>query len=267
MKHQTSHQLLKRSFYVSKTLAGNLASELWSTHNSSSILSDPAGAWSSLWPKDPGLAVLFSVVPVPSTSLIRPEDSAIRRRRAFSSAVETLARCFFSGLPRKPSTGSVPSWVFSGVSVSVVVFGGVMERSAAGGVVPEAGVLAEFSALLEPGSAECWRLSCEMVSVFFLFKMARWNCTHANLANTFFQLSLALDVVGRQELVVFFILLIVGLAKDSIIVVIVIAVHFIVALLAFASRFLIPEIQESHCATGLEGSKIGKVRLQRFPLR
>lgn len=260
MKHQTNHQLLKRSFYVFKTLAGNLASELLSIHSSSSILSDPAGAWSSLSPKDPVLAVLFSVVPVPSTSLIRPEDSAIRRRRAFSSAVETLARCFFSGLPRKPSTGSVLGWVFSGVSVSVVVFGGVAERSAAGGVVPEAGVLAEFSALLEPGSAECWRLSCEMVSVS-LFKIVPWNCTYANLANTLFQLSLALDVVGRQELVVLFILLIIGLAQDRVVVVIVIAIHFIVDLLAFASRFLIPEIQESHCATGLEGSKIGKVRL------
>lgn len=152
----------------SDPLASNLVTEPFSIQSSSSIFSDSVGARSSLLPKDPVLAVLFSFVPVPSTSLMRPEDSAMRRRRAFSSAVETLARCFFSGLPRKPSTASVLGWDFSGASVSVIVFGGVVDRSVAGGVVPEAGVLAEFS-LLEPGSAECCRFSCEIVSASVLY--------------------------------------------------------------------------------------------------
>jgi len=132
-------------------------------HSSSSIFSDLIGVWSSLSSEDPVPAVVFSFMPVPSTPSIRPEDSAIRRRRAFSSAADTLARCFFSGLPRKPSTVSTLGWDFSGVSVSVAIFGGVIERSA-GGVVPEAAVLPKLSVLLEPGSAECCRLSYEIVS-------------------------------------------------------------------------------------------------------
>lgn len=100
-------------------------------------------------------AVLSSVVPVPNTSLIRPDDSAIRRLKAFSSAVETLARCFFSGLPNNPSAASVADGANSDGSVT---FGGVVERSVAG-VGPEAGV--SVSTLPVNGSAECWRLSCE----------------------------------------------------------------------------------------------------------
>lgn len=44
---------------------------------------------------------------------------------------------------------------------SEMVLGGVVERSVAGGVVPETGVPLEFvSPFSVEGSAECWRLSC-----------------------------------------------------------------------------------------------------------
>lgn len=86
---------------------------------------------------------------------MRPDDSAIRRRRAFSSAPETLARCFFKGLPRKASVtspvGGAGSDGFTGVAL-----GGVMERPViGGGVVPDAGVSLEVAPPLEGGSAEC----------------------------------------------------------------------------------------------------------------
>lgn len=164
----------------STSLIRGLVSEVLPIQSSSSMFSDLIGASSSLSPKDP-VAVLFSFEPDPSTSLIRPEDSAIRRRRAFSSAVETLARCFFSGLPRNPSTASALAGGFSGVSVSVFIFGGVMDRSMAGGVVPVPGVLAEVSALIEAGSAECWRLSCGIVSTCMLTTVdlhLRESCEH-----------------------------------------------------------------------------------------
>lgn len=102
----------------------------------------------------------------PRTSLILPDDSAIRRLKAFSSAVETLARCFFRGLPKSPSDSSVAGWVGSGPGTVAVPLGGVAERSVAGGVSPEPepGVSAESPALPPGGSAECWRLSCSTVS-------------------------------------------------------------------------------------------------------
>lgn len=105
---------------------------------------------STLSPNEPVLAVLGSFVPVPNTSLIRPDDSAIRRRKAFSSAVETLARCFFSGLPKNPSAGSAAE---GGCSDGSATLGGVVDRSVAGGVAPEAGV--SESPAPEKGSAEC----------------------------------------------------------------------------------------------------------------
>lgn len=93
----------------------------------------------------------------PRTSLILPEDSAIRRLRAFSSAVETLARCFFRGLPNSPSDSSEAGWLGSGPGALEDPFGGVAERSVVGGVdpEPEAGVSAESAALPAGGSAEC----------------------------------------------------------------------------------------------------------------
>lgn len=102
-------------------------------------------------------------VPVPRTSLIRPEDSAIRRRRAFSSAVETLALCFFSGLPTNPSGPLMVGIGCSGAAELAAAFGGVMDRSGAGGVVPEAGVSVDSAPLPLKGSAECWRLSFKHV--------------------------------------------------------------------------------------------------------
>lgn len=92
----------------------------------------------------------------PRTSLILPEDSAIRRRSAFSSAVETLARCFFKGLP-KASERSAVGCDGSGPDVDAVALGGVAERSFAGGVdpEPEAGVSVESPTLPPGGSAEC----------------------------------------------------------------------------------------------------------------
>lgn len=79
-----------------------------STHNSSSWFCDcaaGAGGWDPrLSPNEIPPGVLDSLVlEAPRTSVILLDDSAIRRRREFSSACETLARCFFSGLPRNPS--------------------------------------------------------------------------------------------------------------------------------------------------------------------
>lgn len=82
----------------------------------------------------------------------------MRRRRAFSSAVETLARCFFNGLPNCPSETSATGWGGSeGPDPVVAGFGGVAERSFTGGVDPdpEAGVSTESPALPPGGSAEC----------------------------------------------------------------------------------------------------------------
>lgn len=56
-----------------------------------------------------------------------------------------------------------------------------MDRSMAGGVVPVPGVLAEVSALIEAGSAECWRLSCGIVSTCMLTTVdlhLRESCEH-----------------------------------------------------------------------------------------
>lgn len=93
------------------------------------------------------------------TSLIRPEDSAIRRRSAFSSAPDTLARCFFRGLPMKESADASPANEEAGsTGLAGVDFGGVVDRpSLAGGVLPDADAEDSGSGALAlaTGSAEC----------------------------------------------------------------------------------------------------------------
>lgn len=78
-------------------------------YSSSSFMGGPADISGVRLRLSPNVAVevdFDSGAEDPRTSLIRPEDSAIRRLRAFSSAVETLARCFFNGLPKSPSDNS-----------------------------------------------------------------------------------------------------------------------------------------------------------------
>lgn len=126
-------------------------------HSSSSSSSTlRAGLLSILAPNAPEVVLLGSSEFVPRTSLIRPDDSAIRRRSAFSSAVETLARCFFNGLPIKLSADSAAGADGSDIPGAVdSLFGGVVARSSAGGVVPEAVVPLGLSTLRLLGSAEC----------------------------------------------------------------------------------------------------------------
>jgi hypothetical protein len=78
-------------------------------YSSSSFAGGPADISGVRLRLSPNVAVevdFASGAEEPRTSLIRPDDSAIRRRNAFSSAVETLARCFFKGLPKSPSDSS-----------------------------------------------------------------------------------------------------------------------------------------------------------------
>lgn len=129
---------------------------LHSSSSSSPSFADSVALEVNLSPNGPACAACESLsVEVPRTSLIRPEDSAIRRRRAFSSAVETLARCFFSGLPKNPSGPLMVGTGCSGAAELGVAFGGVVDRSVTGGVVPEAGVSVDSAPLPLKGSAEC----------------------------------------------------------------------------------------------------------------
>lgn len=89
--------------------------------------------------------------------LVSPEP--MRFLNASSSAPDTLALCFFKGLPTKslPRESTAAFFVSAGPDRIPDGFGGVVDT---GGVEPAAGVL-EFVASPSPltASDECWRLS------------------------------------------------------------------------------------------------------------
>lgn len=103
--------------------------------------------------------------------LVRPEP--MRFSNPSSSAPDTLALCFFKGLPTKALSRESTADFFVSASPDGMpeAFGGVVDT---GGVEPAAGVL-EFVASPSPPTAsdECWRLSYLISSVFVIVQKGK----------------------------------------------------------------------------------------------
>lgn len=108
-------------------------------------------------------------------------------------------------------------------------------------------------------------MSCVIVNKA---QMECYDCTYSNLPQAFRQLSLALNVIGRQEPIVILGFFIVCLAKYGIVGVVVITVHFIDTLLALPRLgFVVPEIKESNGAPRLDRAEVCEISLYGLALR
>lgn len=87
----------------------------------------------------------------------------MRRRMALSSACDTLARCFFRGLPTAPPFSASPidfNEPPGPAGGAAVVVGGVVEIPDVVGVSPGAGLADSVLGVFGPSEAdECWRFN------------------------------------------------------------------------------------------------------------
>lgn len=124
------------------------------------------------WLPDPpnvGLVVVGDSVfsPLSNSLMLLARFEPRRFRRPSSSAVETLARAFFNGLPTYSALFRLSGRLFgrsvilasAGAGADADACGGVDDSFvAAGGVATDAGVLA-LEVLSPMGSIECWRFN------------------------------------------------------------------------------------------------------------